>query len=331
MNKKSPISLSAAILVAGLAALLIASGIYAVLRKDITIVVAGRPRAHVTFGRTVANVLAEASVRVGGDDEVSPHPTAPVSDGARIIVRRAVLISVTVDGRTVRLTSAAPTVRELLRRQKVILGESDKVFPAAGSPIWTDARIRVVRITHRVVAERTEIPFHVVSSTDPATPRGIVRVKQPGRAGVRERLFRLTHADGVLISRVLVGSRVVRTPLDRIISLGSQVSIVSRGQFAGKELILMVATAYSPWCCPGVDNATAFGMRAGYGVVAVDPAIIPLGSRLYVEGYGYAIAGDTGGSIRGLRIDLGFDTRREAIRFGRRPVRVYVIERRVRR
>ncbi len=331
VNKKSSISLAAAIFVAGLAVLLTASGMYAWLRKDVTIVVAGRARSHVTFGGTVAHALAEANVRIAGGDEVSPLPTAAVPDGARIVVRRAVPVSVTVDGRPVRVTSAAPTVGELLRRRGIVLRASDKVFPAAGAAIWKDARIRVVRITHRVVAERTEIPFQVRSSTDPATPRGIVRVKQPGRTGIRERLFRLTLADGVVVGRVLVGSRIVRTPLDRILSLGAQVLIVSRGQFTGKELILMVATAYSPWCCPGVDNATAYGMRAGYGVVAVDPAIIPLGSRLYIEGYGYAVAGDTGGSIKGLRIDLGFDTRREAIRFGRRPVRVYVIERRGRK
>ena len=47
-------------------------------------------------------------------------------------------------------------------------------------------------------------------------------------------------------------------------------------------------------------------MRAGYGVVAVDPRVIHLGSKLYIEGYGYAIAGDTGGAVKGYIIDLGF-------------------------
>ncbi|HEV8354524.1 MAG TPA: ubiquitin-like domain-containing protein [bacterium] len=331
MNKKTPISLTAVILAAGLTVLLVAAGAHAVLRKEVTVVVAGRARQHVTYSRTVGQVLTETEVTLGGGDEVSPSLAAGLSEGARIVIRRAVPLSITVDGKIFRVTSAAATVRDLLHRRGIVLGEHDKVYPAAHSPLWQGATIRVLRITHKVVAERTEIPFRVISSKDPATPRGIVRVKQPGRTGIRERLFRLTFADRVVVNRTLVGERIVRTPLDRVISLGAQVLIVSRGQFAGKELILMVATAYSPWCCPGVDNATAFGMRAGYGVVAVDPAIIPLGSRLYVEGYGYAIAGDTGGSIKGLRIDLGFDTRREAIRFGRRPVRVYVIERRVRK
>ncbi|MGQ0571923.1 MAG: 3D domain-containing protein, partial [Armatimonadota bacterium] len=75
----------------------------------------------------------------------------------------------------------------------------------------------------------------------------------------------------------------------------------------------------------GVDGTTAIGLRAGYGVVAVDPQIIPLRSILYIEGYGQAIAGDTGGAIKGHRIDLGFSTAREAYKFGRRPVRVYIL------
>ena len=71
---------------------------------------------------------------------------------------------------------------------------------------------------------------------------------------------------------------------------------------------------------------TASGMKPQVGVVAVDPKVIPLGTKLYVEGYGEAIAGDTGGAIKGNRIDLFMPTRSEASRFGRRVVRVRVVE-----
>lgn len=71
---------------------------------------------------------------------------------------------------------------------------------------------------------------------------------------------------------------------------------------------------------------TALGRRAGYGIVAVDPRVIPIGTHLYIPGYGSAIAGDTGGDIVGNRIDLGFNTQRDAMLFGRRPVTVYRIK-----
>ena len=83
-----------------------------------------------------------------------------------------------------------------------------------------------------------------------------------------------------------------------------------------KAAISMVATAYTAGCY-GCSGVTASGHRAGHGIVAVDPSVIPLGSRLYIPGYGPAVAGDTGGAIRGNRVDLGFNSNADAMQFGR--------------
>lgn len=86
----------------------------------------------------------------------------------------------------------------------------------------------------------------------------------------------------------------------------------------------MEATAYLP-SDGGGYGITATGIPATYGVAAVDPAVIPLGSRLYIPGYGEAIAADTGGAIYGYRIDLCMESYSEAMNFGRRNVTVYVL------
>ena len=86
----------------------------------------------------------------------------------------------------------------------------------------------------------------------------------------------------------------------------------------------MEATAYLPGDGDG-SGITATGIPATYGVAAVDPAVIPLGSRLYIPGYGEAIAADTGGAIYGYRIDLCMESYSEAMNFGRRNVTVYVL------
>ncbi|MBV9409756.1 MAG: 3D domain-containing protein, partial [Candidatus Eremiobacteraeota bacterium] len=78
--------------------------------------------------------------------------------------------------------------------------------------------------------------------------------------------------------------------------------------------------------CYGCSGTTAIGRPAGHGIVAVDPSVIPLGTRMYIPGYGHAVAGDTGGAIRGNRIDLGFDSTAQAYQFGRRSVTVYLIK-----
>lgn len=325
-----PGTISALIVAAGLFAALSGAVGYAALRKDVTIVAGGTAQRHTTFKRTVRQVLAEAGVSLHSNDETSPALDARASEGLRIVIRRAVPVTVMVDGKTLEIETAAPTVEELIQRRRVRLFAADKVFPARKAALQPGMRVRVVRIQQRVITDQVAIPYQFRRRVDPKTPRGILRVMAPGRAGLKERAWRVTVADGQVVGKELLGQRVVRLPLDRMIAVGSQVLVVSRGQFAGKEYFDMIATAYSPYCCKGVDHITAIGLRAGYGVVAVDPRVIPLGSRLYIEGYGYAVAGDTGSRIKGLRVDLGFDTKREAIRFGRRPIRVYLIEKKVR-
>ena len=90
------------------------------------------------------------------------------------------------------------------------------------------------------------------------------------------------------------------------------------------RVLTMEASAYSSQD-PGNGKYTATGSRLRKGLVSVDPKVIPLGTKLYIEGYGYAVADDTGGAIRGHRIDLAYDTRAEALQFGRQTVKVYVL------
>jgi 3D (Asp-Asp-Asp) domain-containing protein len=89
--------------------------------------------------------------------------------------------------------------------------------------------------------------------------------------------------------------------------------------------LIMHASAYSSQD-PGNSNVTANGNLLRKGLVAVDPDVIPLGTRLYIQGYGYAVADDTGGAIKGNRLDLAFDTHYEAIQFGVRNVKVYILD-----
>ena len=94
------------------------------------------------------------------------------------------------------------------------------------------------------------------------------------------------------------------------------------------KVLTLEATAYYPgpedtW--PYASGTTASGLKAGYGVAAVDPRLIRLKTPLYVDGYGYAIAADKGAAIKGSKIDLCFDTYEEAVRFGRKKVKVYLL------
>ncbi|MEK4298442.1 LysM peptidoglycan-binding domain-containing protein [Oceanobacillus sp. FSL W8-0428] len=95
------------------------------------------------------------------------------------------------------------------------------------------------------------------------------------------------------------------------------------------QTISVEATAYTAGCngCSGV-TATGVDLNADPNakVIAVDPSVIPLGSKVYVEGYGYATAADTGGAIQGNKIDLHVPTKEEALSFGRQQVNVTIVE-----
>ena len=134
-------------------------------------------------------------------------------------------------------------------------------------------------------------------------------------------------ATGKPVAKDLV-SKVYVEPVDALFRMGrTGYGNVSRHKYGRSRVMTMRASAYdpSPRTIPGTTGRTAMGLRAGYGHVAVDPRVIRLGTMVFVEGYGFAIASDTGGAIKGNRIDLCFNTRSEALRFGRRTVRVHVL------
>ncbi len=182
--------------------------------------------------------------------------------------------------------------------------------------------VRLVYVAEQLLTVTERIPYEVRYQPSQSAVQGQVAAWIPGTGGVRAREYRLVYQDGALVARLLCSDELLEPAADEALVVGTA---VFRGG-AVKELF-MEATAYSPTVAEtdGDPWTTASGMRSGYGIVAVDPRVIPLGSKLYVEGYGYAIAGDTGGAIRGNRIDVFFYVAQQSAAWGRRWVRVFVL------
>ena len=241
----------------------------------------------------------------------------------------ALEIIVKADGSEQRVLTSQATVGEALEDAGISLGSADYVIPSPNTKLRAGMTVRVVRVTEKVIVEEQPIGFKTRKQPTNSLRVGLTQVVEEGKRGLKNVYYRVRYEDGVEKSRSVIRSEVVQQPQDRLILFGERGALASRGWFVSRKVLIMHATAYDPGprsCGRYASGRTSTGMRAGYGVVAVDPRIIKLGTKLYIEGYGFAIAGDRGSAIKGNRIDLGFDTYREAARFGRKTVKVHILD-----
>ncbi len=207
------------------------------------------------------------------------------------------------------------------------------VLAVAFHPLLAKGQEPEKRDDGRVVKTETstkKIPFVVRYLPDRNVGAGRIVPGQDdnsGHEGVETTVVTFVYKDGKLVSKTSE-TKVTKQPVDVIYKVGMEgYGGVSRGSYTRGKVIEVEATAYMAnegRLNPGSNTAT--GRRAEYGIVAVDPKVIPLNSILYVEGYGLAIAADTGGAIKGKRIDVCVESRREMHDWGRKKVVVHIIK-----
>ena len=218
----------------------------------------------------------------------------------------------------------------------------------------SNSNIEMTQPAHEVKTEQTTvteefvIPHSVVEIPTDELFNDESNVTVEGTNGLTRKTFDVRYENGVQVSKVLIHEEVITKPVDTIKYVGTKVRKITTiaGSLTEKPANLenyryidMTATAYdlSYESCgkrPGDRGygITASGMKAGVGVVAVDRRVIPLGTKLYIEAvdgswvYGVAIAGDTGGAIKGNRIDLFFNTKAECMQFGKKAARIYILD-----
>lgn len=284
---------------------------------------------------TVADLLHEQGIEPSADDYVVPAASTPLSDGLMVSYRPAVPITLKLRGVLQSVTTSAPTVGALLAQRDITLSSGDYVLPREDQPISAGDVVRVVHVARWVEHKHLPAPPTVEHRLSLRLPPTASKTISGGSPGVREKVVEYTrydddpHVDARVIESHVIKAGKPKIVLNGIVAYDRYARLAKRGVQSTVKLATaameMLATAYTAGCS-GCSGITAIGLPAGHGIVAVDPRVIPLGTRLYINGYGPAIAGDTGGAIKGNRIDLGFDSYAAATQFGKRPVRVYILK-----
>ncbi len=192
----------------------------------------------------------------------------------------------------------------------------------APQPLHTESQFRTELETQEEVIERD-----TVYKDDPETEAGEEKVLEEGSDGKKTKVIKVTYHLDKEYQRELVSTETVK-PEDKVILRGTKIvwrtMDTADGEIRYWKKMRVWATHYDSHC-RGCNEWTAIGMRQGKGVIAVDPKVIKMRSNVYIPGYGKAVAGDTGGAIKGKIIDLGFDDAKTA-GWSARFVDIYLLD-----
>lgn len=299
-------------------------------------------KEFLTAALTVQDVLIQCGAELGEYDVVLPAAEEAVTSGMEIVIKRAAEVTLFADGEERKIHTVKTTAAEVLEEAGVVLGSLDRIEGGSDALVFNGAQIKIIRIASEILEVTEEINYETVKRPTSQLEKGQTRMVQEGKNGTKTVKYEVFYENGVEASRKVLSSKTIKKPQSAILEYGTvSVATTSRGEsFRYSKMIKCTATAYdlSYASCgkrPGDRGygITASGRPAEYGVVAVDTRVIPLGTRLYIEAsdgkswtYGYAVAGDTGSAIRGNRVDLFFNSRQEALNFGRKTANVYILE-----
>ncbi|MFZ5597196.1 MAG: 3D domain-containing protein [Bacillota bacterium] len=308
-----------------LAVLVLAAGVvfgFTWAGKTVTLVDDEKETIIKTRAASVGEFLEEQKVQLGPKDIVTPDVSEELNDQSRVVIKRAKKIVLVVDNEQTEFYSTGETVGDVLGEKGVVLNGEDIVSPGIEEKITGDTEIRVIRVRTETEEVTASVPYITRREYNSEMSRGISRTLSRGRNGEEIQTWKVVYNDNQEVSRVLIEKKTVSKPVDEVVQVGTGQEVSRGGQVIRfREAMEVVATAYTY-----TGNNTCNGTKPGYGTVAVDPGVIPFGTRMYIEGYGYGTALDRGSAIKGKRIDLFLESSSEARRWGVRKVKVYILD-----
>ena len=311
-------------------------------------------------------VIAEAGLKLRESDTYTTFNENGVEE---IHINRVQMISVKDNDQVYVVGSYGETVRDVLNGLDLKLSENDILSCTLDAETYDGMSIEITRIVLETQEYDEPIPFETLVYEDSTLPTGQEVVLCEGAEGTTRYTAQITYVNGEEVKRTILSQNIIAAPQEAVILRGMDRYMMEQGfthvddylitddnysykppqksetaedgeqkfvpgtNLPYNEAALFEATAYTcnTWEYIG-EGITFTGTQARVGAIAVDPRVIPLGTRMYIASadgeyvYGYCVAEDTGGVIKGNIVDLYYDTHDECIQFGRRNVVIYFLD-----
>ncbi|UJL46471.1 DUF348 domain-containing protein [Virgibacillus sp. NKC19-16] len=332
--------------------------------KQIIVTVDGDEQEYYTTADTIEEFLAEHNLSFAARDDISHDNTEAIKDGLHIEVNQAFQVTINDGGEEKKAWTTGGTIEDLLTDADVDYDadSDDEIKPGLGEDVTEDTAVNIVRVEKEKEELTESIAFDTETKEDSSLAKGEERVVTQGEEGKVKKIYEVVMENGEEIDRELVSEEVIEESENRVLAVGTkeqtpdlepepvqgEANIVTLSNTSsepepepepenepasnsnsGGKSIQMSASAYTA-SCSGCSGYTTTGVNLNANpnkkVIAVDPGVIPLGTKVWVEGYGEAVASDTGGHITGNRVDVHVPSQDAAYDWGRKTVEVKILD-----
>ncbi|KKI91611.1 hypothetical protein WQ54_13935 [Bacillus sp. SA1-12] len=302
--------------------------------KPVKLAIGEKRRTIWTTADTVKELIEQENLDVTEHDKIEPALDTKLEKNLSLTIDKAFKLALNVGEQKQQVWTTSTTVADFLKEHNIKLNKLDEVKPALTEQINPKSTITVTRIEKVTDVVEEPIAFNVITKKDSSLEKGEQKVIESGKEGKQKKHFEVVIKNGKEFSRKLLKTETVADSEARVVALGTKAvqpvstATVSRGNDSVAKEFYVRSTAYTAYCsgCSGT-TATGINLRANPNakIIAVDPSVIPLGTKVYVEGYGYAVAADTGSAIKGNKIDVFLSSKSAAYRWGSKRVKIKIL------
>ena len=293
---------------------------------------------------TVEDALNKAGIALAQDEKVTPSLDTEVTEGTEIKISNSVSVDITLMGETATYEVPVGTVKDALASVGAVCDKNDKLNASLDDKVYEDMDITLVKVTVKNETETQVVDYKTTVKKDSSMDKGTSKITRYGVEGSKTVTKKNTYEDGVLVNTKEVSSKITKKPVNQIKVVGTKKAEKFVGSTNGgagtfvdnsgntvsyKKVLTGSGTAYTA----KAGSLTATGAKACVGGVAVNPSIIPYGTKMYITAsdgsyvYGYATAIDTGGALMdgSAIVDLFMNSYADCANFGRRDVTIYIL------